>query len=154
MRTDRRVFIKTAALSAVLLGSGTGAAFASTADVMAIGTGLDTDRAFARGAAARLLPAPLSSAGGFESLVKTMGAAHGGLFLALAEPAMALLVEEAAMDCRLSVISRTAFNAPQGEDQAAWAHSIGRLLALGADPARLAAKSSSAGRAYIALALR
>lgn len=34
MRTDRRVFIKTAALSAVLLGSGTGAAFASTADVI------------------------------------------------------------------------------------------------------------------------
>jgi hypothetical protein len=89
-----------------------------------------------------------------------MAAAPGSLFLALVEPAMALLVEEAAMDCRLAMMSRTAVHAPRGEDQSAWAHSIGRRLAigkrlaLGSDPAQLAMTSSSAGPTYIALALR
>lgn len=83
-----------------------------------------------------------------------MAAAPGSLFLALVEPAMALLVEEAAMDCRLAMMSRTAVHAPRGEDQSAWAHSIGKRLALGSDPAQLALTSSSAGPTYIALALR
>ncbi len=160
MRSNRRVFLKTAALSAVVLGSSTGTAFASTGAITAIGTGLDTDRAFAKGAAAGLLAAPLASANGYQSLVEAMAAAPGSLFLALVEPAMALLVEEAAMDCRLAMMSRTAVHAPQGEDQSEWAHSIGRRLAigkrlaLGSDPAQLALTSSSAGPTYIALALR
>lgn len=162
MTANRRDFLKTAALSAVVLGGG-GVAHAATSSatarrVVAIGTGLDSDGAFARGAAAEPLAAPLGSPEGYRALIQTIEAARGSLFLALVEPAMALLVEEAAMDCRLAMIARTPVRAPHGADGEALAHSLGRSLALGNTPRQPVFATPSAapsvGRALVALALR
>lgn len=162
MTANRRDFLKTAALSAVVLGGG-GVAHAATGSatarrVLAIGTGLDSDRAFARGAAAETVATPLASPDGYSALIQTIEAARGSLFLALVEPAMALLVEEAAMDCRLAMIARTPVRAPHGTDVEAWAHSLGRSLALGNRPRQPLSTYPSAalsvGRALVALALR
>lgn len=154
MRSDRRDFLKAAALSAVALGGTPAIARGTSPRLIAIGTGLETDAAFAAGAAAAPMTASLHSGAGYGLLVDAMRAARGSMFIALVEPSQALLLEEAAMDCRLGLLARAAICAAPDGDRKAWAHSLGRVMALGSAPRQHLAANPSAGRALIALALR
>lgn len=154
MKGDRRDFMMGAALAVTLATSPIPLAQAAVRRVLVIGSGLGIDRPFASGAAAEITPVKPSSPDFHAALVEQLRAGRGQLVLALVEPRLALLLEEAAMDCRLGIKQRQAVQAPLHEDQRAWAFRLGHTLASGLPLISATNSENRHGARLVALALR
>lgn len=160
MMLDRRSFIGVVAAAAgagalpgqatatMLSGSVTGGGECG-ADALIVGTGLPTDAAFARGAAATGTHRFLVNADGYLGLLARFEACRGMRILTLTSPANALLIEQALRDGGGRLQERSALRAPTRGDRLAWAHEIGGRLA-GGDMTGL--RLSQDGHLHIALA--
>ena len=154
MKGDRRDFMKGAALAVTLAANPIPLAQAAVRRVLVIGSGLGFDSAFASGAAAGIASVNPSAPNFHAALVEQLRAGRGQLVLALAEPRLALLLEEAAMDCRLGIKQRQAVQAPLHEDQSAWAFRLGHALASGLPLISATSPENQHGARLVALALR
>lgn len=154
MKGDRRDFMKGAALAVTLAASPIPLAQAAVRRVLVIGSGLGFDRAFASGAAAGITSVNPASPDFHAALVEQLRAGRGQLVLALVEPRLALLLEEAAMDCRLGIKQRQIVQAPSHEDQSAWAFRLGHTLASGLPPISATSPENRHSARLVALALR
>ncbi len=154
MKGDRRDFMKGAALAVTLAASPIPLAQASVRKVLVIGSGLGFDRAFASGAAAGITSVNPASPDFHAALVEQLRAGRGQLVLALVEPRLALLLEEAAMDSRFGIRQRQAVQAPLHEDQSAWAFNLGHTLASGLPLISATSAENQHGARLVALALR
>jgi len=154
MKGDRRDFMKGAALAVTLAAGPVPLAQAAVRRVRVIGSGLGIDSAFASGATAGITPVNPASPDFHAALVEQLRAGRGQLVLALVEPRLALLLDEAAMDCRLGIKQRQAVQVPLHEDQNAWAFRLGQTLANGLPLISATSPENRHGARLVALALR
>ncbi|WP_298374177.1 twin-arginine translocation signal domain-containing protein [Azospirillum sp.] len=140
MMPDRRDFISMLAATVgatALTGPATAAVLSSLpknsgmacANALVVGTGLPTDLAFADGAGAANVHPFLANAEDYLGLLARIGNCQGMRFLALTNPANAILLEQALRDSGARLLNRHTLRTPAQGDQLAWAYKVGVLLA-------------------------